>query len=1285
MLTISVLQTLSGRLTRHWFRRFHGPSGIIAILALVLAIGMVAAPASVFSSDCYSDEYQEAIKQTEDEWKAFRTSMQEGNKELSELLKKYQEYEDAAFSSEPKKGVQLAKKIFNLSDAQEAEAMNKVNQLREMFNTLDKNGLKTKLESVAGKLKFADSVAGFIEGPWEYAKKFDPEHAKDNPTYGLRLIGDILTESASKMETVPLVGEVLGKWVRAYGEAAGDFANALDRLSKKIKSFRQESLCGQGGAWQQQQEAFEKAASASPDAEACQVYLATTRFTRLRGMAFEANASYFLFDPSTCNGWISKRWATEDVYEWHQHLLQRRALDAHWLASRANSLTNEIVNRARDYHQLLKGLQAKSNDGWVIIKHLHREDDVRFYAELEEVSFMANYILAVEHRRRVDELVADYEKYLFVAGTVYGLKNGEKTKVSGATVTLTGASTASGTTNQNGEYEIIFQAPLNSRYEVSVTAAGYDEYKTSSTFYERVGYNYNYTLGAEGSEFTISGMVYDTTGGTPTPVSGATVSASSSGEASLGSSVTGGDGSYLLTMQAEPNTTVSVSATLGTASGGATVVVTGDARSGVDIMLAGGGEEEAAEGNQWTITVTVIDGNGKPLPGATVSDGATNVVTGGAGTAVIGPLTVDADPYVVTISASIVAEDGVEVTGGSVSLTYEGQPTGAAMITIPVVIPTTATISGRVTDANGIPIPGAAVVGGSLSTTSAGDGGFSLGPYHLAGDTTIMVQATFAEGHNTYGGAAVPATFAAGATSASVTVVLDIESDQEVTITGRVVDANSRPLAGVVVTAGGQSATTDGSGGYTLPPFVTTLGKTVAVSATFTDDQGNTAAGQASVTPTSQNAAAPTIVLADVVTEEYYLVTVSGSVVDNSGGGVANAAVTAGGKSTSTDGSGSYSLADVEYPKNGSVSITASATNADGATASGQASVSPAGELAVSAPTITLDFGAAEDTEDDGGDDALDDIIDDLEGEGGSEADRDAALALFNGALASLQSITGDFYNYYDFFTQRVRELNEAICQNNAATYSLRQAELSADNYTLSLGGLTEAFGEVTAAFAGDEGDSRYAVAQSAYQQAVEEEASVHSMYGQMLADFNLYQCDKDQTDPDADQRAADGEEPEDIGGGGVGGGVEVCGDGIDNDGDNEIDECDAGCCNKNVQVIVSDCGNAADDIFSVAIDGIDVGLTPKGAANTFNRELEPGGHSVEITCLDDGGDPGLPDDIGTACVTVIIFGNEVIGGSGLEIALGGTATVGFTVPAGDTAPPFFRRIDGSGLQHEGN
>ncbi|MCK9995204.1 MAG: hypothetical protein KAH56_02870, partial [Candidatus Krumholzibacteria bacterium] len=174
------------------------------------------------------DEYREAVRQTEEEWQAVRKTLEEGKTALDDLQKNYKEYHDAVFSDAPEKGLELARILFKLDKSATGAAEAKVQAMRNMFTEMDNAGITDKLGAASQYLDTANNFAGEVENLWQFTRKFDPDHAKDNPTYGLRLIGSLLSESASKMEAIPLVGQVLGKWVKAYGEVAEDFANALD-------------------------------------------------------------------------------------------------------------------------------------------------------------------------------------------------------------------------------------------------------------------------------------------------------------------------------------------------------------------------------------------------------------------------------------------------------------------------------------------------------------------------------------------------------------------------------------------------------------------------------------------------------------------------------------------------------------------------------------------------------------------------------------------------------------------------------------------------------------------------------------------------------------------------------------------------------------------------------------------------------------------------------------------------------------------------------------------------
>ncbi len=85
--------------------------------------------------------------------------------------------------------------------------------------------------------------------------------------------------------------------------------------------------------------------------------------------------------------------------------------------------------------------------------------------------------------------------------------------------------------------------------------------------------------------------------------------------------------------------------------------------------------------------------------------------------------------------------------------------------------------------------------------------------------------------------------------------------------------------------------------------------------------------------------------------------------------------------------------------------------------------------------------------------------------------------------------------------------------------------------------------------------------------------------------------------------------------GGGTHGNREICGDGIDNNGNNQIDE---GC--YEWEVIVDD-NECRDDTIGLAIDGTGYGSTPAGNKRHFNiNQLSRGKHTLEIIGLHSGG-----------------------------------------------------------------
>lgn len=1337
-------------------------TGLIGFLAILLSVLL---PVTTAVAD---DEYAEALKQTEEEFHAVRTTVQETKKEFDDFVTKYQEYEDAVFSQDPEKGIELARRLFKLDKNQTEAAKEKLGQLREMFNTLDKNGLKSKLKKASERLEFADKIMGDVDNVWQFSKKFDPAHAKDNPTYGLRLIGELLTEGADKMGKVPLVGQILGPWIKAYGEVAGDFANALDRLGKKIESFRGGSLCGQQGYKQDQQAAFEEE---NPGGEDCLTYFAYGGFPRLRGEAYEGNKKYFLFDPSNDRGYFCPTGTTDKVYKWHGLLLEMRALDCDWLASRSNSLKPEVEKRAREYYRLFSGWRFKSGEGWQLIEALGLFEDAYYYGRLDEETFVANYILDKKHNGEIKKIMEEYDRYVLLAGTVYEVTADGKQSSQGASVdTKLDGKSHSTTTDSDGGWQLLMEGKVGASIEQVFTKEGFDKARQTGKMHKKVITGLLVTLEKAAAEVTITGTVTvkESKDADAVPAEGATVSASSSGATSLGSATTGGNGSYALVVRAAEGVEVTLNATKGKAAGSTSITVASEAHSGADIVMSPVSDD--ADTVKWTINVTVNDANGKPLPGATVSGGPTAVTTGADGAAAVGPISVESMPFSVTLTASVEAVDGSTMSAAK-TLEYAGSSPSAATLTIGVETAEPVTITGRVTDVNNVGMDGAVVTAGTASATTGGGGSFTLGPIDMFVNSSIEVGATYSDGTNSYASSPKTVTYDGTSKNLSAILIIDVESFQDVTISGRVVDLDGKGLAGTTVMCGAATATTDASGSYSVGPVNLKLGEPVTVSAALTVE-GEAVAGQTTVTPTKETATAPSITL-DLVQEVTYRATITGSVVDAEGNGVGGATVSAGGVSTSTGGSGSYSLPSFEAVENEVVVISATATDADGNSTVGQASVTvtadalsapdivlssfagqtamvtvsgrvrtsdghpimgasvscagvstttggsgeftlPAVELEIGQPvsvlastyndegdpvsgsssvspsgpkastniSIKLDKPIDEDKDED--DEDIDDLIDDLDD--GSQIDVAATMAQFRAVVADLDGLASDFYSDCDHVAQLIREQQEEVCESAGAAYALSSAQSTLGIYSGTLGGLFGIYADLTAAAASDPAAVNMGSVDAAFDRVVDRENAMEARLNNIRGEYKAYKCDDDAAETDADEFADDEQDADDIEGGlAEGGGQEICGDDIDNDGDGEIDECDAGCCNKNCQITVSDCGSAADDIFLVAVDGSDVGVTPKGAANTFNVELAPGSHTVTIKCLDDGGNPP-GSNIGTACLSVVVYGtNAGLGGGERSIPYGGSVDISFTVPEGSAqgAPVHF---DGSTLRGlEGN
>ena len=722
---------------------------------------------------------------------------------------------------------------------------------------------------------------------------------------------------------------------------------------------------------------------------------------------------------------------------------------------------------------------------------------------------------------------------------------------------------------------------VGDRAQLIASMDGFETTTEDFNMHQRVFRDLTLELTRIGGGFQIVGTILNKANTPPTVLPGATVTATIPAdpaaelEALSGTDTSGADGSYAIALDLPPaaqGRVATVTATLGTSSAAIDVVVTGPAKTGVDLIL------EVAETVEWTISGTVVDQQGNGLAGAVVTGGPTEATTDAGGAFAFAPVDVaealaagETPSYSLTATVSAERPDGatVPVASSAQLVTYAGQPTSTATLVIEVEVPQDVTITGFVRDANGVGIDGASVASDrGLSSVTTGGGTFSLGPIPAmtSGETvTLTPSYQDAESQQSFGGTPVTVTYEGQMPIGGVALVVDLTQHLEVTLSGRVVGRDGVALDQASITCGGVEATASG-GEFTLSGVPAELGQPLTVTATVVTEDGTPVTGATTVTPTGER---------------------------------------------------------------------------------------------VTGVTVTLDVETSweEEQEEDGGEDDLDEAIEGVEDDG-LDTDLAGLQAAFDQAVADAAAAQRAFQQYANAFDQRLRELMSDPCESREVAYSLVQAGGALDEHEILIGEVAAAFGALYSALTAADRDG--ADVQLTYQRVVNMNAAMHARYAAMRAQLTQdYGCDEDEVTREGEEVAEPGADPDDIDAGAAGNdpyGVEICGDGVDNDGDNEIDECDAGCCEGRAVVIVSDCGSAADDVFLVQLDTGASGVTPVGASTTFSDDLSPGPHTVTLTVL------SAPDNAGTYCLQVIVDGVTLLDTSGSP-AEGTIVTESFVVP----------------------
>ncbi len=215
------------------------------------------------------------------------------------------------------------------------------------------------------------------------------------------------------------------------------------------------------------------------------------------------------------------------------------------------------------------------------------------------------------------------------------------------------------------------------------------------------------------------------------------------------------------------------------------------------------------------------------------------------------------------------------------------------------------TVSGKLIDASGVPVQGATVTVGGRSAVSAANGNFTVTKVP-AGTHDVVIGDT-----ERTRGKTVPGVSVSDQRDNRIEDITVETKPQFGTVSGRVTDPSGNGVAGVTVTAGGKTATTNADGDYSIAGVPTG-------STSISVVRSSVPAGYSVSGPLTRNVTTAGLSGVDFFTTRD-TGTVSGRVTDPSGNGVAGVTVTAGGKTAVTNADGDYSIAGVPT---GSTSIS---------------------------------------------------------------------------------------------------------------------------------------------------------------------------------------------------------------------------------------------------------------------------------------------------------------------------------------------------------------------------
>ncbi|RRR65752.1 MAG: hypothetical protein EI684_22225 [Candidatus Viridilinea halotolerans] len=313
--------------------------------------------------------------------------------------------------------------------------------------------------------------------------------------------------------------------------------------------------------------------------------------------------------------------------------------------------------------------------------------------------------------------------------------------------------------------------------------------------------------------------------------------------------------------------------------------------NGIPLLSSSGNDIYALrhqDSSLYTISGRVTDGDGNPIAGATVAHGTTTTLSGTDGS-----YSFNVTPGSYTLTAT--------KEGCSLNRSW-GDMWSVSSVTTPPNIrnanfvgscsTTTYSVSGRVTASDGSGLAGVTISDGVRSTTTDANGDYTIAGLYQGSYTITPSRSNY--------------NFSPSSRSVSMnssqTGVNFTATQPTYSVSGRITTSNGSGLAGVTVSDGVRSTTTDSNGGYTL---------------------ANVPAGSHTITPQlssySFTPASRSIGVSGNLDGQDFSATggqpvvysVAGRVTTSNGSGLAGVTVSAGTRTATTNASGDYTLAGV--------------------------------------------------------------------------------------------------------------------------------------------------------------------------------------------------------------------------------------------------------------------------------------------------------------------------------------------------------------------------------------